>query len=143
NLYTSKQVANGSGKDLSYKEKDTKLCNGARYEYLSENIYDQYVKINQSTPCSSFLKMPSGFVQMIFCINGTCRYKCIDDHNCEFEIESQHHNMVYFRNQLVEVHITPNEIFEGLAIYIRLSHFTKYTLPLFPKLEEFHHQISL
>lgn len=146
NLFSTERISSGSGnmKNLSYKEKDTVLSKGNKYEYLSENIYYQYIKLNQSASCSTMLKMPHGFVQMIFCINGSCRYKkCANDLSRDFEIESQHHNIIYFGNQEVEVQISPKDTFEGLAIYIKLSHFSKYTLPHFPKLEEFHHQISL
>lgn len=130
-------------KNLSYNERESVLSNGTVYEYLSENIYYQYLKLNPSVSCSSIVKMPADFVQMIFCINGHCSYVCKKGDKSAFEIESQHHNIVYFGHQEVEVHISPSEIFEAITVYIKISHFEKYTLPQFPRLEEFHHQISL
>ncbi len=136
----------GSGDNLSssnHKEKEWRFPHGKGYEYLSENIYYRYVKMDKKIAQDTLLNMPPDFVQMVFCLNGSCRYVVKSDPKLIFELEGQHHNMVYFGNQEVELKVSPLEEFEGVVIYIRHLHFQKYFIPQVPKLKEFHNQISV
>jgi len=96
-------------------------------------------KVAQNT----LLNMPPDFVQMVFCLNGSCKYMVKKNPSLCFELEGQHHNMIYFGNQAVELKVSPLEEFEGVVIYIKHAHFKKYFIPQVPRLKEFHNQIAL
>lgn len=113
------------------------------YESLSENIYYRHIKMDNKKVPHTLLHMHPDFVQMVFCLNGSCKYSVKKDPETFFELEGQHHNMVYFGDREVTLNLSAKAVFEGVLIYIRYPHFKKYFLAQIPKLEEFNQQISL
>ncbi len=125
------------------KVRALRFPHGSGYEYLSENIYYRYVKMDKKVAQTTLLNMPADFAQMVFCLSGKCKYVVRKVPSLFFEIEGRHHNMVYFGNQEVELQVSPLEKFEGVVIYIKHTHFKKFFIPQVARLKEFHNQIDM
>lgn len=123
-------------KSKLYNEREHDLPGGAEYEYFSENIYFRYIKLEKDQVKISVLHIPKDSVQMIFCLQGKCKYlDCLASK--DFEISRQHHNMIYTGKEKVKEVVHSEGAFELVLIYIKLSYLLNYKLPHLPDLDIF------